>query len=85
MALTAKRRWTFKLPIMVETMQQTRNELIQPLVSPTRISLNSSPLNKDEETIYWPASSGKLKVSFDNRMSEKLLDHNSIEYHGGSR
>lgn len=82
MALTVKRRWTFKLPILVETMQQTRNELVQPLVSPTEISAHSPPLNKDEEKIYWPASSTKLRVvSFDNRMPDKIND-NSIEYHG---
>lgn len=81
LALTAKRRWSFKLPI-IESIYQTRAEAIQPLLTQNGRQINfSGPQKQEEETIYWP-SSPKLKVTFNDEVPSTLSDHNSIDHDG---
>jgi hypothetical protein len=81
LALTAKRRWAFKLPVL-ETIYQTRAEAIQPLLTANGRQINFTGPKKEEETIYWPASSPKLKVTFDDELPSTLNDRNLIEHDG---
>jgi hypothetical protein len=84
LALTAKRRWAFKLPI-VDSIYQTRAEAIQPLLIQNGRQINfSGPKKQEEETIYWPSSklSPKLKVTFDDEVPSTLSDHNLIDHDG---
>ena len=75
LALTAKRQWAFKLPL-VESIYQTRAEAVQPLLNSNGRHLNG-PAKKEEETIYWP-SSPKLKVTFTDEVASTLTDRNLI-------
>ena len=81
LALTAKRQWAFKLPL-VESIYQTRAEVVQPLLMQNGRPFNgaasaaAAALKKDEETIYWP-SSPKLKVTFTDEVPS-TLDRNLI-------
>lgn len=81
LTLTAKRQWSFKLPVIVDTIYATtRIDAIQPLLTvqnggrPYQGSLRK---DKGEETIYWP-SSPKLKVTFDDEVPSTLTDRNLI-------
>jgi hypothetical protein len=59
----------------------TRVDAIQPLITATsngRQYPGSLKKNKGEETIYWPASSPKLKVTFDDELPSTLNDRNLI-------
>lgn len=77
LALTAKRRWAFKLPV-IESIYQTRTEAIQPLLTSQngrQINFTGPQKSQEEETIYWP-SSPKLKVTFNDEVPSTLTDHN---------
>lgn len=81
LALTAKRRWAFKLPV-IESIYQTRAEAIQPLLTQNGRQISFlGPKKQEEETIYWP-SSPKLKVTFNDEVPSTLSDHNLIEHDG---
>jgi hypothetical protein len=86
LALTAKRRWAFKLPL-VESIYQTRVEAVQPLLTQNGRHLHG-PKKEGEETIYWPTSP-KLKVTFNDEVpstfdtSRKLIP--DIIEHDGKR
>lgn len=81
LALTAKRRWAFKLPV-IESIYQTRAEAIQPMLTQNGRQINfTGPQKTEEETIYWP-SSPKLKVTFNDEVPSTLSDHNLIDHDG---
>lgn len=83
LALTAKRQWTFKLPL-VETIYQTRAEAVQPLLTSQNGRYNAPKKESAEETIYWP-SSPKLKVTFTDdpsTLSDRNLIPDIIEHDG---
>jgi hypothetical protein len=79
LALTAKRKWEFKLPV-VESIYQTRAEAIQPLLTQNSRQFNGPQRDdsKDgEETIYWP-SSPKLKVTFTDEVQASTLTDRTL-------
>lgn len=85
LGLTAKRRWSFKLP----PLQIVNASVKQPLLISSRVNGRSS-LNQNEcgeDTIYWPKlapSSPKLKVTF-NEIPSTLASDDNLAEHDGKR
>lgn len=79
LALTAKRHWAFKIPVVDTVYASTRVDAIQPLLTNHNGRQYQGSLRKDkgEETIYWP-SSPKLKVTFNDEVPSTLSDRNLI-------
>lgn len=81
LALTAKRRWNFKLPPLEPV------EVIQPLLTSPRSDgsvVRQSSNESGEETIYWPKigpNSPKLKVTF-NEVPSMSDDVNLLQHDG---
>ncbi len=86
LGLTAKRRWTFKLPPLqiINT-----SSVKQPLLMAPRVNGRSSlsQMEGGEDTIYWPKlapSSPKLKVTF-NEIPSTLSSDDNLAEHDGKR
>lgn len=93
LGLTAKRRWSFKLPPLVQ--YGTGSGATQPLLISTRDGGHSdskglsttSSTDGVEDTIYWPKmtpNSPKLKVTF-NEVTSTSEDVLIIGEHDGKR
>jgi hypothetical protein len=90
LALTAKRRWSFKLPPL-EMAHTGTSTASQPLLLPGHSKngpiKQASEDSHDGETIYWPKiapNSPKLKVTF-NDVPSTSNDHDRFIEHDGKR
>lgn len=89
LALTAKRRWEFKLPPLNVAASQSVH---QPLLMSPRAGRSATigggghpNGNHQQEDIYWPKltpSSPKLKVTFNEIPSTSSDHHDSAEHEG---